>query len=113
MEENQKATAAEQATEAKAEEKVKAPKKKKKNEWEEKYNAEHDQYLRLYAEYDNFRKRTDREKAQMYDMGAKDIVEKILPVIDNFERGLGVVPEDKKEDPFIQGMEKVYKQMQK
>ena len=59
---------------------------------------------------DNFRKRTEKEKSQMYEVGAKDIIEKILPVVDNFERGLDAVPEEKKEDPFIQGMEKVYKQ---
>ena len=62
------------------------------------------------AEFDNFRKRTEKEKSQMYEVGAKDIIEKILPVVDNFERGLDAVPEEKKEDPFIQGMEKVYKQ---
>ena len=53
---------------------------------------------------------TEKEKSQMYEVGAKDIIEKILPVVDNFERGLDAVPEEKKEDPFIQGMEKVYKQ---
>ena len=52
------------------------------------------------AEFDNFRKRTEKEKSQMYDMGAKTIVEKILPVIDNFERGLAAVPEDNKEECF-------------
>ena len=62
------------------------------------------------AEFDNFRKRTEKEKSQRYEVGAKDIIEKILPVVDNFERGLDAVPEEKKEDPFIQGMEKVYKQ---
>ena len=63
------------------------------------------------AEFDNFRKRTEKEKSQMYDMGAKSIVEKFLPVIDNFERGLAAVPEDAKEDAFVVGMDKVYKQM--
>ena len=63
------------------------------------------------AEFDNFRKRTEKEKSQMYDMGAKTIVEKILPVIDNFERGLAAVPEDNKEDAFVVGMEKIYGQM--
>ena len=62
------------------------------------------------AEFDNFRKRTEKEKSQMYDMGAKSIVEKFLPVIDNFERGLAAVPEDAKEDAFVVGMDKVYKQ---
>ncbi len=63
------------------------------------------------AEFDNFRKRTEKEKSQMYEIGAKDIIDKILPVVDNFERGLGAVKEGEKEDPFIQGMEKVYKQL--
>ena len=70
-----------------------------------------DRVQRQMAEFDNFRKRSEKEKAAMFEVGAKSVVEKILPVIDNFERGLGVVPEDRKEDPFIQGMEKVYKQM--
>ena len=61
--------------------------------------------------FENFRKRSEKEKSQMFDMGAKTIVEKILPVIDNFERGLAAVPDDKKDDPFITGMDKVYKQM--
>lgn len=63
------------------------------------------------AEFDNFRKRTEKEKAQMFDMGARTIIEKILPVIDNFERGLAAVPEEQKDDAFVTGMDKVYKQM--
>ena len=64
------------------------------------------------AEFDNFRKRTEKEKTQMYEkVGAKSVVEKIFPVVDNFERGLAAVPEEQKEDPFVQGMEKIYKQM--
>ena len=70
-----------------------------------------DKYQRTLAEFDNFRKRTEREKSQMYEIGAKDIIEKILPVIDNFERGLAAVPEESKEDPFVEGMEKIYKQI--
>ena len=70
-----------------------------------------DRVKRQMAEFDNFRKRSEKEKSQMFDMGAKTIVEKILPVIDNFERGLAAVPDDKKDDPFITGMDKVYKQM--
>ena len=81
------------------------------NPWEEKYNAEHDSYLRLAADYDNFRKRTEREKNQMYEIGAKSVIEKILPVVDNFERGLAAVPEENKEDGFVQGMDKIYKQL--
>ena len=70
-----------------------------------------DRLVRLMAEYDNYRKRTDREKSSMYEMGVKSIVEKMLPIIDNFERGFDCVKEEQKEDPFVQGMDKVYNQM--
>jgi molecular chaperone GrpE len=63
------------------------------------------------AEFDNFRKRTEKEKSQMFDMGARTIIEKVLPVVDNFERGLAAVPEEQKEDAFVTGMDKVYKQL--
>ena len=66
---------------------------------------------RQMAEFDNFRKRTEKEKASMYAVGAKEIIEKILPVVDNFERGLAAVPEEEKESPFADGMMKIYKQM--
>ena len=66
-----------------------------------------DRLKRQMAEFDNFRKRTEKEKAAMYEIGAKDIIEKILPVVDNFERGLAQAPED---DPFAEGMQKIYKQ---
>ena len=85
-------------------------KKDKKDKKDEKIEELTDRLTRQMAEFDNFRKRTEKEKSQMYEVGAKDIIEKILPVVDNFERGLDAVPEEKKEDPFIQGMEKVYKQ---
>ena len=65
------------------------------------------------AEFDNYRKRTDKEKSAMYEIGARDVIEKILPVVDNFERGLATVPEDAKETPFAEGMEKIYKQLMK
>ena len=63
------------------------------------------------AEFDNFRKRTEKEKAQMFEIGAKSVIEKILPVVDSLERGLAAVPEDATEDPFVQGMDKIYKQL--
>ena len=66
---------------------------------------------RHMAEFDNYRKRTEKEKSAMYEIGAKDVVEKILPIVDNFERGLQSVPEEKKDDPFVDGMDKIYKQM--
>lgn len=72
-----------------------------------------DRLKRSMAEFDNFRKRTEKEKAAMYEIGAKDIITKILPVVDNFERGLQAVPEDVKGTPFEDGMEKIYKQFMK
>ena len=85
--------------------------KKKKDKKNEQIEELTDKVKRQMAEFDNFRKRTEKEKSQMYDMGAKTIVEKILPVIDNFERGLAAVPEDNKEDAFVVGMDKIYRQM--
>lgn len=70
-----------------------------------------DRYKRTFAEFDNFRKRTEKEKAAMFEVGAKAIVEKILPIVDSFERGLATVPEEEKENPFPQGMDKVYRQL--
>lgn len=70
-----------------------------------------DRYKRLLAEFDNYKKRTEREKSAMYEVGAKDALEKILPVVDNFERGFQTVTEEDKEDAFVVGMEKTYKQM--
>ena len=89
----------------------KKEKKDKKDKKDEKIEELTDRLTRQMAEFDNFRKRTEREKSQMYEIGAKDIIEKILPVIDNFERGLAAVPEESKEDPFVEGMEKIYKQI--
>ena len=86
-------------------------KKDKKDKKDEKIEELTDRLTRQMAEFDNFRKRTEKEKSQMYEVGAKDIIEKILPGVDNFERGLDAVKEEDKEDPFIQGMEKVYKQL--
>ena len=72
-----------------------------------------DRLKRQMAEFDNFRKRTEKEKSAMYEIGAKDIIEKILPVLDNFERGLAAVPEDEKGSSFAEGIEKIYKQFVK
>lgn len=85
--------------------------KGKKDKKDEKIDELTDRLTRQIAEFDNFRKRTDKEKSQMYEIGAKDIIEKILPVVDNFERGLAAVPEEEKSHPFMEGMEKVYKQL--
>ena len=83
----------------------------KKNKKDEKIDELTDRLTRQMAEFDNFRKRTEKEKAQMYEIGVKDIIEKILPVVDNFERGLTSVPEEEKSTPFAEGMEKIYKQL--
>lgn len=86
-------------------------KNKKKDKKDEKIEELTDQVRRQMAEFDNFRKRTEKEKTGMYEIGAKSIIEKVLPVVDNFERGLAAVPEENKEDAFVEGMNKVYKQM--
>lgn len=86
-------------------------KKDKKDKKDEKIEELTDRLTRQMAEFDNFRKRTEKEKAQMFDMGAKTIVEKILPVVDNFERGLAQVPEENRTDSFVEGMDKIYKQI--
>ena len=86
-------------------------KKKKKDKKDEQIEDLNDRLRRQMAEFDNFRKRSEKEKSQMFDMGARSIIEKVLPVVDNFERGLAAVPEDQKDDAFVTGMDKVYKQM--
>lgn len=86
-------------------------KRNKKDKKDEKIEELTDRLTRQMAEFDNFRKRTDKEKTQMYEIGAKDIIDKILPVVDNFERGLAAVAEEDKENPFVQGMDKIYKQL--
>lgn len=85
-------------------------KKVKKDKKDEKIEELTDRLTRQMAEFDNFRKRTDKEKSQMYEIGAKDIIEKILPVVDNFERGLSSMTEEDRATPFAEGMEKIYKQ---
>ena len=93
------------------EESVMLKKKKKKDKMEEKIEELEDRVKRQMAEFDNFRKRTEKEKSHMYEVGARDVIEKILPVVDNFERGLASVPEDQKENPVIVGMDKIYSQL--
>lgn len=106
----------EEAEEAEAEPKkglfgkVKKEKKDKKDLQIEELT---DKYKRTMAEFDNFRKRTEKEKSQMYEIGARDVVEKMLPVIDNFERGLATLNEEEKAAPFAEGMDKIYKQLTK
>ena len=85
--------------------------KKKKDKKDEKIEELNDKYTRLFAEFDNFRKRSEKEKTAMFEVGAKSIIEKILPIIDSFERGLATVPEEEKGSGFAEGMDKVYKQL--
>lgn len=113
-------TEAVQDTEADADGKSKADKKaakkqarqdKKADVYKEQIEQLEDKVKRQLAEFENFRNRTEKEKQAMFETGAKSVIEKILPVVDNFERGLATVPEDKKEDPFVDGMNRIYKQM--
>ncbi len=83
---------------------------KKAQGYKEQIEQLEDKVKRQLAEFENFRNRTEKEKHAMFETGAKSVIEKILPVVDNFERGLATVPEDKKEDPFVDGMERIYKQ---
>ncbi len=85
--------------------------KEKKDKRDEKIEELTDRVKRQMAEFENFRKRTEKEKSAMYELGAKSVVEKILPVIDNFERGLGSVSEDEEKSPFAEGMRMIYKQL--
>lgn len=85
--------------------------KKKKDKKDEKIEELNDKYTRLFAEFDNFRKRSEKEKTAMFEVGAKSIVEKVLPIIDSFERGLATVPEEEQGSGFAEGMNKVYKQL--
>lgn len=86
---------------------------KKKDKKDEQIEELTDRLKRTMAEFDNFRKRTEKEKTAMYEIGAKDIVERILPVIDNFERGLAAIPEEEAKSAFAEGMDMIYKQLLK
>lgn len=99
------------AEEDKKERKFRKDKKEKKDKKDLQIEELTDKVKRQMAEFDNFRKRTEKEKSQMFETGARNIIEKILPVVDNFERGLAAVPEEEKDNPFAEGMEKIYKQM--
>ena len=85
--------------------------KSKKDPKDEKIEELTDRVTRQMAEFDNFRKRTEKEKSAMYEIGAKSVIEKLLPIVDNFERGFSTVAEEDKEDSFVKGMEMVYKQI--
>ncbi len=90
-----------------------APEEPEKDERDAKIEDLNNRYLRLMAEFDNYRKRTEKEKASQFQSGEAKVLEKILPVLDSFERGMKAVPEEKHEDPVFQGMDKIYKQLMK
>ena len=84
---------------------------KKKDKSKERIEELEDRVKRQMAEFDNFRKRSEKEKSAMFEMGAKSVIEKILPVVDNFERGLATVSEEDKGSAFADGMQMIYKQL--
>ena len=104
---------ADEAKEIKEEKKGFFKKKEKKDKKDEMIEELTDKVRRTMAEFDNFRKRTEKEKSAMFEVGAKSVIEKLLPVVDNFERGLAAVPEEEQGSAFVEGMEKIYKQMLK
>ena len=103
--------ASEEPSEGDKKEKKKNKSDKKVEELKEKIKDLEDRNIRQIAEFQNFRNRTEKEKSQMFDMGAKNVIEKILPVVDNFERGLASLPEDEKNSSFADGMNMIYKQL--
>ena len=100
-----------EAKETKKADKKKAKADKKNEAMQAKIDELEDRVKRQMAEFENFRKRTDKEKAMMFEIGAKSVIEKILPVVDNFERGLATIPEDDENSAFANGMKMIYKQM--
>ncbi len=96
---------------AKSDRKEKRKKDKKQDPLKEKVEELEDRVKRQMAEFDNFRKRTEKEKTAMFETGAKSVIEKILPVVDNFERGLASVPEEERDGAIAQGMQMIYKQL--
>ena len=107
----QETEAEETSKESKKEKKKKEKADKKQDALKEKVDELEDRVKRQMAEFDNFRKRSEKEKTAMFETGARSVIEKILPVVDNFERGLASVPEEEKDGGFAQGMEMIYKQL--
>ena len=101
----------EESKEEKKDKKKKEKTDKKQDALKQKVEELEDRVKRQMAEFENFRKRTEKEKTMMFETGAKSVIEKILPVVDNFERGLATVSEEEKDSPFAQGMEMIYKQL--
>ncbi len=84
-----------------------------KKRYEKELSDWKDKYTRLYAEFDNYRKRTEREKSRMFELGAGDVIEKLLPIADNFERALDALSEEEREEPFEKGVDGIYRQFRK
>lgn len=104
-------SAGDEGKSAKSDKKEKKKKDKKQDALKEKVEELEERVKRQMAEFDNFRKRTEKEKTAMFETGAKSVIEKILPVVDNFERGLASVPEEEKDGAIAQGMQMIYKQL--
>ena len=107
------AEATEEATEEKKGFFKKKDKKDKKDPKNQQIEELTDRYKRTMAEFDNYRKRTEKEKTAMYEIGAREVINKILPIVDNFERGLATIPEADRTNPIADGMDKIYKQLTK
>lgn len=111
--EPEEASGEKEAEEKETSGKKEAKKKKKKDKRDEQIEDLTDRLKRSMAEFDNYRKRVEKEKSHMYEIGAKDVIEKILPVLDNFERGFDSLSEEEREAPFAAGMDKIFQQMVK
>ncbi len=109
--ENEEATEEPSKEQAEGKKKGVFSKKEKKNPLQDKVDELNDRVLRQMAEFENFRNRTDKEKAQQFEMGQSNVLSKLLPIVDNFERGLAAVPEEEKDGAFADGMNKIYKQL--
>lgn len=105
------AVGSQESREARKAAKKQAKQDKKAEAFKEQIAQLEDKVKRQLAEFENFRNRTEKEKLAMFETGARSVIEKILPVVDNFERGLATVPEDKREDPFVDGMNRIYRQL--
>ena len=112
-EELREETGQEEKTEETVEEKEEPEEKPEADERDAKIEELNGRYLRLMAEFDNYRKRTDKEKASQFQSGEAKVLTNILNVVDSFERGMKSVPEEKRDDPVFQGMDKIYKQLMK
>ena len=110
-EEVKEETAAEETKTEASETEETSPAEEKKTKEQEKIEELEDRVKRQLAEFENFRKRTDKEKEQMFETGAKSVLEKILPVVDNFERGLSNIKPEEESDPHVEGMRMIYKQL--